>query len=252
MKKLYLLFFLLFGFVLSACSQKAEERSSQMTTEVTNAEAANQAANNSVAKNEKLGTGWGDEIDSYVTEIDLKRKSNTPLSETLVQYADKAYEGREVKSISIAAGKISFSIVDDHGDKLALYRVGQRYYLRGQQGQSYQLHYENNTGKTFEIVSSVDGIDVIDGSEASRSNSGYVLHPHDELTIEGFRKSENAVASFTFSKPKDSYAANSDNGSIQNTGIIGTVVYELKVPEVEAQSSNKYAPPPNAFPKDRD
>ena len=247
MKKLYLLFFLLIGFVLFACSQKAEERSSSSpTTEVTSAE----TANNSVAKDEKLGTGWGDEIDSHVTEINLKRKSNAPLSETLVQYADKAYEGREVKAISIAGGKISFSIVDDHGDELDLYRVGERYYLRGQQGQSYQLHYENNTGKTFEIVSSVDGIDVIDGRAASRSNSGYVLHPHDELTIEGFRKSENAVASFTFSKPKDSYAANSNNGSIQNTGIIGTVVYELKVPEVKAQSSNRYAPPPNAFPGD--
>ena len=98
---------------------------------------------------------------------------------------------------------------------------------QGVKGKSYQLHYENNTAKTFEVVVSVDGVDVIDGSEASRSNSGYVLHAHDSLKIEGFRKSESAVASFTFSKPKDAYAANSENGSIQNAGVIGTVLYEL-------------------------
>ena len=98
---------------------------------------------------------------------------------------------------------------------------------------------------------SAQHLDVIDGSEASRSNSGYVLHAHDSLKIEGFRKSESAVASFTFSKPKDAYAANSENGSIQNAGVIGTVLYELEAPEDEAKPVNKYAPPPNAFPADR-
>jgi hypothetical protein len=37
------------------------------------------------------------------------------------------------------------------------------------------------------------------------------------MKIEGFRKSDSAVASFTFSKPEDAYAANSNNGLIQNT-----------------------------------
>ena len=48
----------------------------------------------------------------------------------------------------------------------------------------------------------------------------YVLYPHDSLVIEGFRKSDDAVASFVFSNPEDSYAANSDKGSIKNTGVI--------------------------------
>ncbi len=186
-----------------------------------------------------------------MTEVQLKRKSNSPLAETIVQYADKNYKGKTVNSISIAAGKVSFSVVDDHGNRIPMYRVGQSYYLSGREGQSYQLQYENNTAKTFEVVASVDGVDVIDGSEASRSNSGYVLHAHDSLKIEGFRKSESAVASFTFSKPKDAYAANSENGSIQNAGVIGTVLYELEAPEDEAKPVNKYAPPPNAFPADR-
>jgi len=251
MKNINIFLCLLLCIFLAACSKKSDESASQSQTEATSAEAAAEAANNQVAADEKLGTKWGDEIDSHVTEVQLKRKSDSPLAETIVQYADKNYKGKTVNAISIAAGKVSFSVVDDRGNRIPMYRVGQSYYLSGREGQSYQLQYENNTAKTFEVVASVDGVDVIDGSEASRSNSGYVLHAHDSLKIEGFRKSESAVASFTFSKPKDAYAANSDNGSIQNAGVIGTVLYELEAPEDEAKPVNKYAPPPNAFPADR-
>ena len=250
MKNINIFLCLLLCIFLAACSKKSDESASQSQTEATNADAA-EAANNQVAADEKLGTKWGDEIDSHVTEVQLKRKSDSPLAETIVQYADKNYKGKTINSISIAAGKVSFSVVDDRGNRIPIYRVGQSYYLSGREGQSYQLQYENNTAKTFEVVASVDGVDVIDGSEASRSNSGYVLHAHDSLKIEGFRKSESAVASFTFSKPKDAYAANSENGSIQNAGVIGTVLYELEAPEDEAKPVNKYAPPPNAFPADR-
>ncbi len=251
MKNINIFLCLFLCIFLAACSKKTDESVSQSQTEATSADAAAEAANNQVAADEKLGTKWGDEIDSHVTEVQLKRKSDSPLAETIVQYADKSYKGKTVNSISIAAGKVSFSVVDDRGNRIPMYRVGQSYYLSGREGQSYQLHYENNTAKTFEVVASVDGVDVIDGSEASRSNSGYVLHAHDSLKIEGFRKSESAVASFTFSKPKDAYAANSENGSIQNAGVIGTVLYELEAPEDEAKPVNKYAPPPNAFPADR-
>lgn len=251
MKNINIFLCLLLCIFLAACSKKSDESASQSQTEATSADAAAEVANNQVAADEKLGTKWGDEIDSHVTEVQLKRKSDSPLAETIVQYADKNYKGKTINSISIAAGKVSFSVIDDRGNRIPMYRVGQSYYLSGREGQSYQLQYENNTAKTFEVVASVDGVDVIDGSEASRSNSGYVLHAHDSLKIEGFRKSESAVASFTFSKPKDVYAANSENGSIQNAGVIGTVLYELEAPEDEAKPVNKYAPPPNAFPADR-
>jgi hypothetical protein len=251
MKNINIFLCLLLCIFLAACSKKSDESASQSQTEATSADAAAEAANNQVAADEKLGTKWGDEIDSHVTEVQLKRKSDSPLAETIVQYADKNYKGKTINSISIAAGKVSFSVIDDRGNRIPMYRVGQSYYLSGREGQSYQLQYENNTAKTFEVVASVDGVDVIDGSEASRSNSGYVLHAHDSLKIEGFRKSESAVASFTFSKPKDAYAANSENGSIQNAGVIGTVLYELEAPEDEAKPVSKYAPPPNAFPADR-
>ncbi|WP_296282499.1 hypothetical protein [uncultured Acinetobacter sp.] len=210
------------------------------------------AQNNRVRSEERLGTKWGDEVSSHVTQIDLKRLSNNPVDETQIRYASKQFSGRSINSISLAAGKISFSVIDDRGRILPLYRDGQTYYLSANDGQSYQLRYSNTSQQTFEIVASVDGLDVLDGSQASRSKSGYVLRPFSSFAIEGFRKSNSAVASFTFSKPQDAYAANNSSGSIQNTGVIGTVVYELKAPKYYPmkKTNDGYAPAPNAFPAD--
>ncbi len=207
--------------------------------------------NNQVSAEQKLGTRWGDDISSNSYQVDLKRVSSRPLDETSIRYADKHYDGRSINSISLVAGKVSFSVVDDRGQTIPLYRDGQNYYLSARNGQSYQLKYNNHSAQTFEIVASVDGLDVLNGRQASRSNSGYVIRPHSTLAIEGFRKSANAVASFTFSKPGDAYAANSSQGSIQNTGVIGTVVYELNAPVSRTAPTTQYAPPPNAFPGDR-
>ena len=134
---------------------------------------------------------------------------------------------------------------------LPLYRDAGNYYLQGQSGEAYRLVYRNNSANTYEIVASVDGLNVLNGSTASRYDSGYVLNPNDDLVIEGFRKSQDAVASFIFSKPDDAYAANTESGSITNTGVIGTVIYELYDPSkprpLQPQAfpaDNGYAKPP--------
>ena len=186
------------------------------------------------ARSERLGTGWGDEVDSRVSRVHLRRTSATPIDETAIRYANKTYQGRSINSIALAAGKIELSVRSDRR-ALPLVRDGNHYYLQGQAGQAYQLVYRNRSNDTYEIVASVDGLDVINGQNASRQNAGYVLHPHASLVIEGFRKSDTAVASFIFSSPADSYAANSAAQAPHNTGIIGTVVYKLYDPQRRIQ-----------------
>jgi len=242
----------------SASSETADTPAPSLETQMSNSAktiaqlAAPTSSVNRVRSDERLGTKWGDDVNSYVTQINLKRLSNSPIDETQIRYASKQFSGRSVNSISLVAGKISFSVIDDRGRIIPLYRDGQSYYLSANDGQSYQLRYSNTSNQTFEIVASVDGLDVLNGRKASKSNSGYVLRPLSSFSIEGFRKSNSSVASFTFSKPKDSYAANSAYGAIQNTGVIGTVVYELKAPKYypTKQTSEGYAPAPNAFPAD--
>ncbi len=194
-------------------------------------------------QSERLGTKWGDEVNSQVTSVDLRRVSDEPIEQMQVYYADKRYTGRTLNSRSLVAGKVDFSVATDNG-KIPLFRDGSNYYLQGQAGQAYRLVYQNNSANTYEIVASVDGLNVLDGSTASRYDGGYVLRPNDELVIEGFRKSQNAVASFIFSKPENAYAANTPAGSINNTGVIGSVIYQLYDP--------KKARPlqPQAFPSD--
>ena len=204
----------------------------------------------SASAGERLGTQWGDEMTSRVTTVDLRRVSDMPIAQTSIRYADKAYSGRSINSISLAAGKIEFSAENDRGRGLSMYRDGSQYYLKGEAGEAYRLVYRNNSSKTYEIVASVDGLDVINGSRASRTNSGYVLHPNQRLVIEGFRKNNNAVAAFIFSKPNDSYAANTPNGDVNNTGIIGTAVYELYDPNARKRPVNRPSDDLDAFPAD--
>lgn len=232
---------LLLGLLGGCSSSPSMQQETADAVQSTQAEASVQDATAS----ERLGTQWGDDVDSAVTTVDLRRTSDEPIDQMQVAYADKNYQGRALNSRSLVAGKVDFSVSADSG-QLPLYRDAGNYYLQGKAGQAYRLVYRNNSANTYEIVASVDGLNVLDGSTASRYDSGYVLEPNDDLVIEGFRKSQSAVASFIFSKPDNAYAANTDSGSIENTGVIGTVIYELYDPKQSRPKSKQ----PQAFPAD--
>ena len=211
-------------------------------------ELSDMAATQDAAESERLGTKWGDDVNSEVTTVDLRRTSSEPIEQMQVRYADKSYNGRAVNSMSLMAGKVDFSMETDT-DTLSIYRDSGNYYVQGQAGEAYRLVYHNNSANTYEIVASVDGINVLNGSAASRYDSGYVLSPNDDLVIEGFRKSQSSVASFIFSKPESAYAANTSSGSINNTGVIGTAVYGLYDPSKPKPTQPQAYPADNGYAK---
>ncbi|MFC6051287.1 hypothetical protein A6M14_07970 [Acinetobacter sp. Ac_877] len=242
-KRVHILFYLLLSLVLIACSKAPSEYAS-----------SNDGANNEhVSNNDRLGTTWGDDVSSYVKKVEATRLTNKPIVESTLRYSAKKYTGKSVNSISLYSGKISFSIIGDNDEKLPVFRSGSDYFMSAQDGQSYQLKYENHTDRTYEIIASVDGIDVLDGEKASKFKTGYVLSPHKTLIIDGFRKSDESVASFTFGKTENSYAANSEQGSESNTGIIGVSIFELSLANDYKNnvSKSEYAQAPNAFPADK-
>ncbi|WP_111895540.1 hypothetical protein [Acinetobacter sp. MB5] len=61
----------------------------------------------------------------------------------------KPFTGRAINSVSITAGRVSFSVESDQGQKFDFIRDGQNYYLQAQDGQNYQLRYENHSDQTF-------------------------------------------------------------------------------------------------------
>ena len=231
--------------LLTACAKPSNTNSSaDRSTAATPSAAAETSA---AAADERLGTAWGDERDSRVTTVNLERVGDV-LSSVSVYYSggDKSARGTKINSISLLAGQVQFSIIDDNGKPLPTYRQGSDYAVQGKAGQSYRLKYVNSSNKTYEVIASVDGLDVLSGTQASQYNSGYVLSPKETLIIDGFRKDTNTVASFTFSAPEDSYANHNTQGDINNTGVIGTAFFELREPKHTEPKS--FAPPPNTTP----
>ena len=197
-------------------------------------------------KDERLGTAWGETLPSELdTASGLQRTTGTPLEEIRLDYGSREPRGGlTLRSIPLQGGEVELRVLSNDRSWPTV-QEGDHYYVQGRAGQRYRLHYRNNGNRSYEIVASVDGLNVITGRAARRQDSGYVLRPGRELTIEGFRRDRQSVAAFTFSSPGDSYAAHSDHGSIANSGVIGTVIYELQPPTpANSFPGDGFAPPP--------
>lgn len=210
MKKYLLLFMLLLG----ACTPVIQSDSRPLNT----------SSFQTAKTDEQLGIQRGDDMYSQVHTVNLKRLNKTPISLTEVFYAERP-RGKTIQAISLDAGKVTFSIqTEDHQG--VLYHDAGNYYFSAKVGQVYRLIYHNNSSNTYEIVASVDGLDVINGQSASQYHPGHILQPRSEITIEGFRKDNSTIATFVFSKPE--VAANNPIGTEQNIGVIATAIYQLQ------------------------
>ncbi len=248
--------------IVAGCSAPSAEKTegppaaaeAESTTEIgapTGSVAKDEARYQSSAKSsERLGTQWGEGIGSNVTTVDLRRVSSNPVEMMQISYSAARQTGRQVQEAMIANGRIGVAVLNERNSKWAMTQNGKNFYLKGAKGQRYQLFYRNYSNKTYEIVATVDGLDVINGSAGSISNAGYVLYPNSTLTIEGFRKSSSEVAAFRFAAAEDAYAANTPAGSIKNTGVIGTAVFELYDPNKRTVTPKPRTDTPKAFPAD--
>lgn len=194
-----------------------------------------------------LGTQWGENIDSAVRTVDLRRVSQTPVDLIEIYYSAQRQSGRQIQDIMLTNGRIRMSVVGESGKALPITEFSQKFYLKGYSGQRYTLRYQNLSNNTYEIVATVDGLDVLNGRPGSTRHSGYVLNPNSTLTIEGFRISDQEVATFRFASPEDAYASNTPAGDVNNVGVIGTAVFELKNPR---QTEPRPSSSGRAFPGD--
>jgi hypothetical protein len=103
--------------------------------------------------------------------------------------------------------------------------LNNRWFVVGEEGSRYVLIVRNKTDARIELVASVDGLDVIDGRKASIAKRGYLMEPHSQQRIEGFRESTDAVAAFRFSPVRESYAAEKYHNT-RNVGVVGIAIFE--------------------------
>lgn len=200
---------------------------------------------------QNLGTKWGENVNSNVVSVEATRLRNTPESVVEIYYTGSKVTGQNRTDLTLVPS-VKMNIQDDSGRNMTIkQRSNGEYALSAKEGDRYQLSFRNRSNTTtYEVVATIDGLDVISGQAGSLSRSGYLLRPGSSLQIEGFRKSDSAVAAFRFSKPGESYAAKSLAGDVKNTGIIGVAIFEIapeKLPDCKPQAfpqDSRYAPEP--------
>lgn len=127
----------------------------------------------------------------------------------------------------VSTSPYQVDLISERGTPLETYSRGGRFYVLGNSGERYSIRVSNPTSRRIEAVISVDGLDVIDGEDADFKNKrGYVIPPHGNVVVDGFRTSTSHVASFRFSSVADSYADRKGKG--RNVGVIGVAIFDEK------------------------
>jgi len=183
-----------------------------------------------------LGTTWGETRESHVSSSPFERADySQPFALVALSYNDdsgiqamarrmgNSYASFDRAGVDAARGALSVRLLDESGVPLPSANFGGQDYVAGADGQRYVIQIENHTGSRFEAVATVDGLDVIDGKDGSISKRGYLINPWATLQIDGFRRSQSAVAAFRFGAVKDSYAAR--KGNDRNVGVIGVAFF---------------------------
>lgn len=181
-----------------------------------------------------LGTKWGETRTSRVASAAFDRASNQPLAVAAINYNNAAgiramaaaVEWRRTwpRLASPAGSLVSVGLRDQSGNFLPGLNIGDRWFVVGEEGRRYSIVVRNRSDLRLEIVLSVDGLDVMDGRSASFRKRGYLIDPHRQLVVEGFRQSTDAVAAFRFGPVRESYA-NQKYGDTRNVGVIGIAIF---------------------------
>lgn len=183
-----------------------------------------------------LATQFGEDLQSDVRQTTFYRESaGTPFATTTVWYNDtegaaavtrKAQQRSGNRAeVEIFGGGLVVRLGDGRGNVLPGFIADGRPYAIGSEGQRYAIQVENRTDYSFEIVASVDGLGVVNGRPASFNDRGYILRPHQDLWIEGFRTSDDKVAAFRFGKVGQSYSVEMGHGDA-NVGVVGVAFFE--------------------------
>lgn len=205
-----------------------------------------------------LGTQWGETRSSSITTVPFQRAdANNPFSMASLFYNDE--EGARAMAnatgfrrtsggvTEVAGGALLVGIRDENGAFLNGFVAGEKSFVVGEAGRRYSIVIRNRTPNRIECVVSVDGLDVIDGKNASFQKRGYLVQPHGELEIDGFRQSVEAVAAFRFGSVRGSYA-NQKHGDTRNVGVIGFAFFHERGTDPFAWNSEEVRRRNNANP----
>lgn len=179
-----------------------------------------------------LATQWGETRYSPADEVRFERADvQRPVATERLEYNDRQgalgllpHGHWDQSEIHTAGGGLSVRMINSAGRSFNALRHGDRVVAMGEPGERYSLVIENRTSERFEIVVSVDGLDVLDGEAASPHKRGYLVSAHSAIEVDGFRRSNREVAAFRLGDVRQSYAAS--KGAARNVGVIGIALFD--------------------------
>lgn len=141
-----------------------------------------------------------------------------------------------------------------NGKPLRQYSHKGKVYIEARQGTQYTLKVRNTSYSRKLLASSVDGINVLDGKPSGDSDNGYIINGSSNIEIKGFRVSDDTVNAFKFAKKATgkTYTQNSDEGDVDNCGVIAFKLFEEKEkpkPKVVEKHIHHHYPKPEPVPQ---
>ena len=116
-----------------------------------------------------------------------------------------------------------------NGNSTAKYYKDGKVYVEAKDGSEYEILIKNNGFNKVLAVSSVDGLNVLNGEPSGEVDSGYIINGYNSYRIKGFRYSDEKVGAFKFSKKENSYASSKSVELTINCGVIGVRIYNENV-----------------------
>lgn len=206
----------------------------------------------------EVATRWGSDVSSPTKGVSAERVDSHPDEVILINYSGLYQTGFD-QLYSIRISDLEYAVRDANFNSLPITRsynnsMGKwQYAVAARIGTQYQLYVRNYSRSVdYEIVATVDGLDVLSGKAGSLNNNGYIVPAGGSLAIKGFRKNSRTEAAFEFSDVAASYAAHSAQGDTRNVGVIGFAAFALRgkepasLPPCAAQAfpADGFAPAP--------
>ncbi|PIG00498.1 hypothetical protein [Comamonas sp. 26] len=256
---------------LAACSMPPPSEgnhSGSQTAVMAETSSAPIAAPQAAKAQSTLGTQWGEGRESVTKAVQASRLTpDRPLDMGQMRYSDEdsirralGRDAEQQTNALLADGDVELQLLGGNGAALRIFssRGAKDFHVAGRNGERYELVYTNRSKRYYEVVATVDGLDVLSGQPGSIQSAGYLLRPGERLVIDGFRKSDREVAAFRFSAKGRAYANNTPAGDARNVGVIGTALFEVRLDERDPDLPRRRAPEvelrdprdPSAFPAD--
>lgn len=182
-----------------------------------------------------LATQWGERRFSRVTTAPFVRADRThPFAVNKLFYNDpqgiaamtdtRGSIVDHMRRFPVGSGHVEMGVKDGSGRFLTGFQMNGDNFVTGIKGHRYSIVIKNHSPGRIEAVVSVDGLDVIDGKDASFTKRGYLIDPHGDLEIDGWRTGNEEVAAFRFGSVSSSYS-NKKHGKTRNVGVIGLALF---------------------------